>query len=310
MTGRPNHPGRLIDIGSHRLHLHCTGAGTPAVVLDAALGGSSLSWSLVQPEVARFTTACAYDRAGFGWSEAGPAPRTAARLAGELATLLARGGVPPSYLLVGHSFGGLTIRVFAERHPESVAGLLFVDPAHPEEWRDPSEAERARIARGARLCRHGATAARFGLAALVAGLARVGALAAARRLAGTIGRGSLHREDEEVLAPVTKLPPDIRPVVRWMWTQPRFYEALGSQIESICVSADETPLHPQYGDMPLATISATEVSARRRVLQDALASRSSRGRHVVAERSGHWIPLEEPAIVIRTIRELVEQIRG
>jgi pimeloyl-ACP methyl ester carboxylesterase len=302
-------PGRLIDIGTHRLHLHCQGVGAPAVVFDAALGGSSLSWSLVQPEVARFTTACAYDRAGFGWSDAGPPPRTAARLAGELAALLERAGVTPPYVLVGHSFGGLTIRAFAARHPQLVAGLVFVDPAHPEEWRDPPDVERVRIARGARLCRHGAVAARFGLATVVAALAQVGALGAARRLAGAIGRGGLKREDEEVLAPVTKLPTAIRPVVRWMWTQPRFYEALGGQIESICVSAAEAPLDPDYGGLHLATISAVTATSTRRALQEALSRRSTRGRHIVAKRSGHWIPLDEPETVIRVVHETVEAIR-
>ena len=279
-------------------------------MFDAAIGGSSLSWSLVHPAVAAFTTACSYDRAGFGWSDAGPRPRTAGRLAGELAALLAAAGVPPPYVLAGHSFGGLTIRLFAARHPELVAGLVFVDPAHPEDWRDPPDVERARIARGARLCRHGAVAARFGLASLVAGLVRMGALGAARRLAGAIGRGSLNREDEEVLAPVTKLPSSVRPMVRWMWTQPRFFEALGSQIEWICASAAEVPLETNYGDLPLVTISATHVTARRRLLQDALARRSTRGRHVAATDSGHWIPLDEPATVVRVIREVVDAVRA
>ena len=216
----------------------------------------------------------------------------------------------PPYVLIGHSFGGLTARVFAGRHPDLVAGLVFVDPAHPEELRDPPDAERARIARGARLCGHGAVAARYGLASIVSALAHAGALALARRLAAVIGRGSLNRGDEEVLAPVTRLPSDVRPMVRWMWTQPRFFEALGSQIESIYTSAAEVPIDPDYGDTPLVTISASTVSASRRALQDALARRSTRGRHLIAEHSGHWIPLDEPATVVRAVRETVEQVRS
>jgi pimeloyl-ACP methyl ester carboxylesterase len=302
-------PGRLIDVGTHRLHLQCAGEGEPAVVCEAALGGSSLSWTLVQPALAAFTTACAHDRAGFGWSEPGPMPRTAGRIADELFAVLTRAGVPPPYVLAGHSFGGLTIRAFAARHPTAVAGLVFVDPAHPEEWRDPSDADRARVARGARLCGHGAVAARYGLASIVSALAHAGALGLARRLAAVIGRGSLNRGDEEVLAPVTRLPPELRPMVRWMWTQPRFFEALGSQIESICASAAEVPIDPQYGDKPLVTISAATVTPARRALQEALARRSTRGRHVIAEHSGHWIPLDEPATVVLAIRETVEAVR-
>ena len=99
-------PGRLVDIGGMRLHLSCAGEGGPTVVLEAALGASSISWSLVQPGLARLTRVCSYDRAGFGWSDRGPMPRTARRIASELHTLLERARVPAPYLLVGHSFGG------------------------------------------------------------------------------------------------------------------------------------------------------------------------------------------------------------
>src|SRR4051812_11989969 len=125
----PSPPGRFVSVGTHHLHLHCLGAGSPPVVFDAALGGSSLSWTRVQPAVAAFTTACAYDRAGFGWSDAGPLPPTAGRIAAELHELLTAAGIEPPYVLVGHSFGGLTIRAYASSHPANVAGLVFVDPA-------------------------------------------------------------------------------------------------------------------------------------------------------------------------------------
>ena len=298
-------PGRLISVGTHRLHLNCMGHGRPTVVFDAALGGSSLSWTLVHPAVAAFATACVYDRAGFGWSDPGPMPRTAGRLADELHEVLTRGGVDGPFVLVGHSFGGLTIRIFASRHPNSVAGLVFVDPAHPEDWVDPSAYERDRMARGVRLCRQGVTAARFGIATMVAKLASAGAVDLARGIAAAVSRRTLRRDDEQFLAPVTKLPLHIRPMLRWMWTQPRFFEALGSQIESICTSAAEVDPDPDYGDLPLVTISATAVSAHRRELQDQLARRSTRGRHTVAGNSGHWIPLDEPETVIAAIGEVV-----
>lgn len=280
------------------------------MVFDAALGGSSLSWTLVQPAVATFTTACSYDRAGFGWSDAGPQPRTAGRIADELFALLTRAGVAPPYVLVGHSFGGLTIRAFSSRHRALVAGLVFVDPAHPEDWLDPSASERARIAKGGRLCRKGAIAARLGVASFVSALVSAGALTAARRVARLVSRGDLRREDEAVLAPVAKLAPELRPMVKWMWTQPRFFDALGSQIESVCASAVELPSDPDYGDLPLVTISAADASVRRRALQDALARRSSRGRHAIATHSGHWIPLEEPDTVTGAVRDVVEAVRA
>ena len=233
----PAPPGQLVSLDTHRLHLYCTGHGTPPVVFDAALGGSSLSWTYVQPAVAAFTTACTYDRAGFGWSDAGPLPRTAGRIADELHTLLTTAAIAPPFVLVGHSFGAFSIRAYAARHPKDVAGLVFVDPAHPEEWRDPSPADRERLQRGVTLCRRGVFAAKSGIATLVARLASAGALDLARGIAAVVSRRTLHRQDEEILAPVTKLPMEVRAVLRWMWTEPRYFEALGSQIAHVCASA-------------------------------------------------------------------------
>ncbi len=302
-------PGRLVSIGTHRLHLHCLGSGSPVVLFDAALGGSSLSWTFVQPAVASVTTACVYDRAGFGWSDAGPIPRTASRLADELHALIAAAGLQGPFVLVGHSFGGLTIRLFAARYPALVAGLVFVDPAHPEDWIDPPPEQRDRILRGARLCRHGVLAARLGIASLVAALASAGAVDLARGIAATASRRTLRRDDEEILAPVTKLPMETRRMLRWMWTQPRFFEALGSQIENVCASAADVDPAPRFADLPLVTISATDVSARRRQLQDALAGRSMTGRHVIATNSGHWIPLDEPDTIVQAIKDVVSMCR-
>lgn len=128
-------PGTFVDVGSHRLHIHCTGRGSPAVVFESALGSTSLDWVNVQPEVSRFTRACSYDRAGYGWSESGPEPRHADRIAGELDRLLVRADVPPPYVLVGHSFGGLAVRLFvARKEPRAVAGLVLVDAAHEHQF--------------------------------------------------------------------------------------------------------------------------------------------------------------------------------
>ena len=306
----PPLPGRLLSIGTHRLHLHCAGSGSPAVVFDAALGGSSLSWTYVQPAVAAFTTTCNYDRAGFGWSDAGPMPRTVGRIAAELHQLLTAARVAPPYVFVGHSFGGLSIRAFASSHPADVAGLVFVDPAHPEEWRDPSDADRERLQRGVVLCRRGVAAARLGIASLVASLASAGALDLARGIAAAVSRRTLQRRDEEILAPVTKLPMEVRGVLRWMWTQPRYFEALGSQIAHVCAGAAEIDLHPDYDSLPLVTISSSTASASRRALQDALARRSACGRHILAAHSGHWIPLDEPHVIVQAIREVVEDVRS
>ena len=175
-------PGRFVDVGGFRLHVHSAGEGTPVVVFDAALAGSSISWTFVQPAVAQFARACAYDRAGFGWSDAGPMPRTAGRIADELKRMLERAGEPPPYLLVGHSFGGFVTRIFAARYRAETAALLLVDPAHPEDWVKPAPKEQVRIDRGVSLCRQGGVAARWGVAHLVSALVGMGALRPARAI--------------------------------------------------------------------------------------------------------------------------------
>lgn len=307
-----SHPaGRLVGLGTHRLHLHCAGEGAPTVVFDAALGASSLSWSLVQPAVARMTHACAYDRAGFGWSEPGPMPRTAGRIATELRELLVRSGTPAPYVLVGHSFGGLVVRLLTARYPHDVAGLVLIEPAIPAEWADPSTDQRALVRRGVRLCGYGEIAARWGVARLVSGLVSVGAVGVARAIARMAGRGGLRREDEGVLAPIWKLPAEARAVLRHMWTQPRFFQALGSQIENICESASEvareTP--PGYGELPLVVMSSSSASQQRLEADAALARLSTRGRHLVAQNSGHWVPLDAPQVVTEAIVSLVADLR-
>jgi pimeloyl-ACP methyl ester carboxylesterase len=303
--------GRLIDAGGHRLHVTCAGAGSPAVIFDAALGASSLSWCHVQPAIAGLTTSCAYDRAGLGWSEPGPLPRTAGRIARELYAVLRASTVTPPYVLVGHSFGALVVRIFAAQHPTDVAGMVLIDPADPEEWLDPGEYERRQIARGARLCRYGMRAAHIGVARVVATLVGLGALAPARALVRVVSRGGLRRSDEEILAPIWKLPPEARRSLRRLWTQPKFFEALGSQIDSIGTSArevQEAETSPVV-NLPVTVISAPGASPRRKQLHEAFVRRSPWGRHVIAHDCGHWVPLDEPGTVVAAVSQMVEAIR-
>ena len=119
--------GQLVDVGGYRLHLHCVGEGSPTVVLDAGLGAFSLDWGAVQPQIAATTRVCAYDRAGLGWSEPGPRPRSPQQFADELHTLLTNAGVEGPYVLVAHSISGKTARLFASQHPNEVAGMVLID---------------------------------------------------------------------------------------------------------------------------------------------------------------------------------------
>lgn len=125
--------GELIAVGLHRMHLYSTGQGGPAVILEAPQTGLSALWGPVQEAVSRFTRVCSYDRAGFGWSEPGPGPRTSKQIALELHALLTQAGEPPPYVLVGASFGGFQVRVYAGQFPAEVAGVVLVDASHADQ---------------------------------------------------------------------------------------------------------------------------------------------------------------------------------
>jgi pimeloyl-ACP methyl ester carboxylesterase len=299
-------PGILIDVDGRRLHVHGTGTGTPAIVLEAALGASAVSWSLVQPELAKLTRVCSYDRAGFGWSDDSIQPRTAGRIADELRALLDRAGIEPPFVLVGHSFGGLVIRVFAKRYRGDVAGLVFVDPAHPEDWLSPAAKEQLKIDRGLMMCRIGAAASRIGLSRALLSVPHLGVAGMVHAAVRLMNGGRIPREDAGILAPVWKLPPDARRQLARFWSRTSFFDTLASQLEWMRESAAEAldASAAGFGDLPLVTISQTDPGAYRRRQQEALALLSTRGEHLVAANSGHWIPIEEPAIVVAAL-ELV-----
>ncbi len=129
-------PGQLVDVGGYRMHLYCTGEGSPTVILDAGQPLGVSSWAWIQPELAKTTRVCAYDRAGLGWSESAPAntPRDGEQMARELHTLLHNAGIPGPYVLVGHSYGGLVTRLFAGAYPDEVDGLVWVEALHPDNF--------------------------------------------------------------------------------------------------------------------------------------------------------------------------------
>ena len=214
--------------------------------------------------------------------------------------------MPPPYILVGHSFGGLTARLFLQRFPQDVAGLVLLDPAYPEDWVSPSAAHAALVRRGVQLCRYARHAARLRITHVVAALAQAGALGSARLAAFIASRGALQRVDEEVMAPAAKLPSDVRAIAQRFWREAKFFEALGSQIESIGESAATVPVDQEFGDVPMVVVSGeTNSDAGQLARQERLAARSSRGRHVIARRSGHWIPLDRPDVVVAAVREVM-----
>lgn len=308
-------PGALVDIGGYRLHMVRSGAGGPTVVLDAGLAGFSLDWALVVPRVAAFTEVVAYDRAGYGWSDEGPDPRDSAQIADELHTLLHAAGIEPPYVLVGHSFGGFNVRLFANRYPDEVAGMVLVDPSHEDEITRMAEQMRKNY--------------RWLERAEVPVLRFMGLLA---RLGGV--RLAVERGWSTLLAPFNALPEPERSMALAYRMIPRFFRTAGREDLMYRRSGEQARHAGTVGDMPLVVLTGmgseelgasplpfvsadnlSQATARmgpfKRELHADLARRlSTRGEHIVTERSGHLIALSEPELVAEAIRRVVTVSRA
>ena len=266
-------PGRLVDIGGHRLHIWCTGNGTPAVILDSGLGGSSPDWGFVQPEVARFTRVCAYDRAGMGYSDPGPSPRTARRIASELADLLAHSGIAGPVVLVGASIAGFDVRVFASDHPERAAGLVLVDASHEDQAHDVPR-----------------------MARLVPLLSTIGVL----RLFG-VSFGQR----------IESLAPSVRQFARATGFRAAGYQAAADEIIHVRESASEVRSSRRTLTIPVLVITGGRGADENwRQLQRDQASLSERGCLMIAEQSGHVVPIDQPEVIVDAIRIVVEATRN
>ena len=266
-------PGRLVDIGGYRLHLWCTGDGAPAVILDTGLGGSSADWGFVQPDVARFTRVCSYDRAGMGYSDPGPSPRTARRIASELAELLARSGIGGPVVLVGASIAGFDVRVFASDHPERAAGLVLVDASHEDQAHEVPP-----------------------MARFVPLLSTIGVL----RLFG-VSFGQR----------VESLAPSVRQFARATSFRAAGYQAAADEIIHIRESASEVRSSRRKLTIPVLVVTGGRGADENwRQLQRDQASLSERGCLMIAQQSGHVVSVDQPEVVVDAIRTVVETARG
>ena len=302
-------PGAFGSVGRHRLHYRCDGEGTPAVILEAGIAASSLTWSRVQPVIARETRVCSYDRAGLSWSEPASSDRSTAALVSELRALVKSADIPPPYVLVAHSFGALIIRSFARAHPSEVAGLVFVDPLHPEEWCDPSPNQRQTLRGAIFLSRVGAVLARLGAVRFSLALLSGGAPGAPRQFSRMFGRRAAalleHLVDE-----VQKLPPEVLPSVQAHWSNPKAFRGMWQHLAAMpSCSANLTRDTDAFGDIPVVVLSAGSRAAQWLAADAALAAASSNGRHIVSPRSGHWIHLDDPELVIQAIRDVITSRR-
>jgi pimeloyl-ACP methyl ester carboxylesterase len=266
-------PGQLVDIGGYRLHLWCTGSGAPAVILDTGLGGSSADWGIVQPDVAGFTRVCSYDRAGMGYSDPGPSPRTARRIASELAELLDRSRIAGPVVLVGASIAGFDIRVFASDHPERAAGLVLVDASHEDQAHEVP------------------WMARFVPLLSTVGVLRVFGVSFGQR--------------------VESLPPSVRRYAQATRFRAAGYQAAADEIIHIGESVSEVRSSRRKLPVPVLVVTGGRGADENwRRLQQDQTSLSERGCLIVAQQSGHVVSLDQPEVVVDAIRTVVETARG
>jgi pimeloyl-ACP methyl ester carboxylesterase len=279
-------PGRLIDVGGHRLHLDVRGEPTdaPTVLLEAGMVSFSSNWAWVQPEVARVTRVVAVDRAGLGWSDPGPKPRDVGQSARELHTALERAGVAGPYVLVGHSYGGLAVRGFAALYPDEVAGMVLVDASHPDQW------------------------ARFGVSSKLLGYSNKVASIAAR-----FGVFRLRKGEYELLA--RGLPQRQYAELMALASSPRALSTAGDA--ALAWDDRSRPLidaASSLGDLPLVVLSVTEqprMGEKLTELQATLPSLSSQSRHITVEGAYHEGLLsqqEHARIVSDAILEVVAAV--
>ena len=273
-------PGRLVDVGGHQLHLLCRGSGSPVVILEPGLPGSSLAWESVTTDIATFTRVCSYDRAGYGWSDIGPSPRVVGNIVQELNVLLQAAGIEPPYVLVGHSFGGLVMQLYANRYPAEVSGMVLVDSSHPDQLSQTTDLETVSI-----------------LGPLIRVLAPLGV----PRFFFPVPAGSPKSRDDSV-----------RTLERELLKTTKALRTVASELDGLRESLMEAGAHrPNLEKRPLIVLTEGRRGAKFwHEMQEDLAKLSGVSDWQIVEGSGHFIHHDQPEAVVNAIRRVLEQVRS
>jgi pimeloyl-ACP methyl ester carboxylesterase len=265
-------PGQMVDVGGYRLHINCTGNGSPTVVIEAGLGDWSTGWGYVQPEVAKTTRVCTYDRAGWGWSDPGPMPRDASQIAKELHTLLQNAKIPGPYVMVGHSLGGLLVRVFTHNNPGEVLGVVLVESMFPGQtgYATPSIVSSSFP-----------LLARFGIVRLLV----------------------------KPLGLINYVPPSENAYLS-LYVRPKSAQALVDEIQEIPDSMAQAGAVSTFGDLPLIVLTGKlNQTPGWQAGQAELPKLSSNSQQLIADKSGHTIAIDQPDAAVAAILNMVEQVR-
>lgn len=303
-------PAKLVDIGNgQRLNLYCRGSGSPTVIFDSGLGDSAIAWALVQPTVSKTTRACSFDRAGLGFSDAARRPSTAVNQTEDLHALLRAAHIKPPYVLVGHSMAGMNVRVYADKYPDEVEGLVVVEGSHEDQstrsWAigEPGRKE--------------AWDATIGKLHECVGYAEKGLVKGTPEYKTCVTAFGI--PDPHVSASINE-------VQEKYVTTPKWQAANVSEDENVFYqSADETrATRKNFGDMPIFVLTHSpypktkdetqDIRNQRTLLWEELhlevAAMSTRGVNIIVPNSGHYIPWDHPQVVVDTVLQAVNIARG
>ncbi len=301
-------PGQLVDIGGRRINMHCTGIGGPTVILMAGLFSWSVVWYKTQPVIAQETRVCAFDRAGYGFSDPGPRPQILSDVVDDLHAALKAGSIPGPYVLVGHSLGGIEARLYAQRWPKEIAGMVLVDTSPAGEGLiDENQPGFDEV---------------IGQESYASEMLYCALLAA---------HGSLEpsRPEFKDCSSASALPSDTPAAFRKAW--PQFFTAYYfadkvSLMSSVYTHRYDSVDHRRLGAMPLVVLSPEDSWGKSGTpesvwfhrsyskvwiaLHEALAHLSSRGIHRFIKGSGHHIQLDKPQAVIDAVDEVLRQLHA
>lgn len=290
--------GQMVDVDGYRLHINCQGIGSPTVIMESGLGEPSLNWALVQPQISTTTRVCVYDRAGLGWSDKSPKPRTADIMVDELHTLLKNANIEDPYIMVGHSTGGMLVRFYAHTYPTEVVGMVLVDSQHEEQFSRLSPAIQQNIKTLFAQSNQSLPLYRIlinsGISVLVPAVAA---------LADNPKFPSPARETFTALAIS-----DPKMAEAQAAEQDAIFDSLTVVRAAHITSLGNIPLVVLYrgvDDDPTPGLTLEENKQRWLGLQTELATLSPQGKLVVADKSGHHIQLDQPNLVIDAIEQVL-----
>ena len=282
-------PGQLVDIGGYRLHLYCMGEstdGSPTVILEQGLGGASPAWVLIQPEVAKVTRVCAYDRAGLGWSDPAPkgTPRDGKEVASELHTLLRKANVTGPYVMVGHSFGGLYTLYFSYRYADEVAGVVLLESSHPDQWTSTPTAQQL----------YQSNARTYSVTSM---LARLGLMRLRMKSQPRLGLPDIQNKELVAFLSATK-----------------DWDAQAAEFAATTELDDEVRASGSLGNLPLFVLTATDhggpvdMEQLWQSLQDQLASLSTNSIHKVLQRAHHESLWADPKFAGESVAAILKVV--